>query len=78
MLRVPGFTAVALLTLALGIRAATAIFTLVQQVMLRSLAVLQPGQLWHIGDVLFCCPWNGHRQDHAVSELKRCLKVPQI
>jgi predicted permease len=42
-------------TLALGIGATTAIFTLVQQVMLRSLPVAQPAQLWRIGDSDQCC-----------------------
>ena len=42
----PGFTAVAVLTLALGIGATTAVFTLIQQVMLRSLPVARPDQLW--------------------------------
>jgi hypothetical protein len=48
----PGFTAVAVLTLALGIGATTSIFTLVQQVMLRSLPVARPDQLWRIGDAV--------------------------
>ena len=41
----PGFTLTAVLTLALGIGATTAIFTLVQQVMLQSLPVSRPDQL---------------------------------
>ena len=38
------------MTLALGIGATAAIFTLIQQVMLRSLPVAKPEQLWRIGD----------------------------
>jgi len=53
--RSPGFAVTAVLTLALGIGATTAIFTLVQQVMLRSLPVARPEQLWRIGDSDDCC-----------------------
>ena len=47
--RAPGFMATAILTLALGIGATTAIFTLVYQVMLRSIPVQHPEQLYKIG-----------------------------
>jgi putative ABC transport system permease protein len=64
----PGFTITAVLTLALGIGATTAIFTLVQQVMLQSLPVYRPDQLWRIGDRVHCCNWAGYSQDHDDDE----------
>jgi len=53
--RSPGFTAVAVITLALGIGANTAIFTLVHAVMLKSLPVVNPEQLYSLGDFQTCC-----------------------
>ena len=61
--KAPGFTATALITLALGIGATTAIFTLVHQVMLKSLPVTKPAELWRIGDKDRCCNWGGFTQD---------------
>ena len=60
--KAPGFTATALVTLALGIGATTAIFTLVHQVMLKSLPVTNPSELWKIGDKDRCCNWGGYTQ----------------
>ncbi|MGH9667895.1 MAG: ABC transporter permease, partial [Bryobacteraceae bacterium] len=44
----PGFTAVAILSLALGIGANTAIFSLIDAVMLKSLPVSHPEQLLQV------------------------------
>ena len=60
--RSPAFTATAVITLALGIGATTAIFTLVQQVMLRSLPVARPERLWRIGDSDYCCVYDRYSQ----------------
>ncbi len=48
--KAPGFTAVAVLTLALGIGGTVAIFTLIDAVMFRSLPVSDPGHLYRVGD----------------------------
>jgi putative ABC transport system permease protein len=60
--KAPGFTATVVITLALGIGATTAIFTLVHQVMLKSLPVANPDELWRIGDKIRCCNWGGYNQ----------------
>ena len=60
--KAPSFTATGLITLALGIGATTAIFTLVHQVMLKSLPVAKPSELWRIGDKVRCCNWGGYTQ----------------
>ncbi|HEY7212767.1 MAG TPA: ABC transporter permease [Bryobacteraceae bacterium] len=60
--KAPGFTTTAVITLALGIGATTAIFTLVHQVMLKSLPVTRPEELWRIGDKIRCCNWGGYTQ----------------
>ena len=59
MRRAPGFAITAVLTLALGIGATTAIFTLVYQVILRSLPVEHPEQLYKLGKSDDCCVTSG-------------------
>ena len=53
--KAPAVTTTAIVTLALGIGATTAIFTLVHQVMLKSLPVTKPEELWRIGNKVSCC-----------------------
>ncbi len=57
MRRSPGFTAVAVLSLALGIGANTAIFSLIDALMLRMLPVRDPGRLV---ELLFKAPGQDH------------------
>jgi macrolide transport system ATP-binding/permease protein len=60
LLRSPVFTIVALLTLALGIGANTAIFTLVHAVMLKQLPIADAQHLYRIGEgEYYCCEWGG-------------------
>jgi len=55
----PVFTSAAVLTLALGIGGTTAIFTLIHAVMLRSLPVSDPAQLYRVGEGDDCCVEGG-------------------
>jgi macrolide transport system ATP-binding/permease protein len=55
----PVFTLTAIVTLALGIGANTAIFTLVNAVLFRSLPIADPAQLYRIGDNDDCCVEGG-------------------
>src|ERR1700684_4615608 len=55
----PAFTTAAVLTLALGIGGTTAIFTLIDAVMLRSLPVADPERLYRIGEGDNCCVQGG-------------------
>lgn len=59
----PVFTLTAMLTLALGIGATTAIFSLIHTVMLKSLPVVDPSRLYRIGDGQDCCI-EGSPQDN--------------
>jgi hypothetical protein len=55
----PVFTLTAMLTLALGIGATTAIFSLIHSVMLKSLPVVDPSSLYRVGDGNECCVEGG-------------------
>ncbi len=59
----PVFSVTVMVTLALGIGATTAIFSLVHAVMLRSLPVVDPASLWRIGDTQECCVEGGRESD---------------
>jgi hypothetical protein len=54
------------ITLALGIGANTAIFTLVDAVMLKSLPVANPSELYRLGDNYTCCVNGGFQEDWSL------------
>jgi macrolide transport system ATP-binding/permease protein len=61
--KTPSFTLTALLTLALGIGANAAIFTLVNAVLMKNLPVTDPKTLVRLGDNDDCCVNSGAKQD---------------
>jgi macrolide transport system ATP-binding/permease protein len=63
--KAPGFTITAVITLALGIGANTAIFTLVQGILLHSLPVADPTTLYRIGDSDDCCVEGGFMDENG-------------
>ena len=61
--KAPGFTATVLLTLALGIGANSAIFSLINSILLHNLPVTDPKTLIRIGDKNDCCVNSGWDDD---------------
>jgi len=67
--KAPGFAATVILTIAMGIGANTAIFTLVHAILLRSLPVANPANLYRIGDLDDCCVNGGFINDNGDFDL---------
>jgi predicted permease len=62
----PGFTTVVVLTLAIGLGANTTVFTLVQTLILRTLPVVRPAELYRLGDGTDCCVNSGLRVNFSL------------
>src|SRR5690242_19909401 len=69
LIKTPAFAITLVLTLALGIGANTAIFSLVQAVLLQSLPVADPASLYRIGDTDNCCVNGGYQSDNGDFDL---------
>jgi predicted permease len=65
----PGFAITVVLTMALGIGANTAIFTLVHAVLMKSLPVANPKTLFRVGDLDDCCVNGGFINDNGDFDL---------
>jgi predicted permease len=63
--RTPGFTITVLLTLALGIGANSAIYTLVNAVLQKNLPVTNPATLIRLGENNDCCVGSGMRDSYS-------------
>ncbi|MBV9084794.1 MAG: ABC transporter permease, partial [Acidobacteriaceae bacterium] len=63
----PAFTLTTVLTLAIGIGATTSIFSLAYAVLLKSLAVANPDELYRLGKESRCCYWGGYSQEKEFS-----------
>src|SRR5438876_3910983 len=63
----PTFTIATVLTLGLGIGATTSIFTLVHAVLLKSLPVANPDELYRLGKESRCCYQGGYSQEKEFS-----------
>ena len=66
LVRRPAFTAIAVTTLALGIGANTAIYTLVDAVALKPLPVSKPNELYRLGDTYACCVNSGLQRSFSL------------
>ena len=62
----PGVAFTCVVTLALGIGGTTAMFTLIQQVLLEPLPVRDPGGLYRLGDDDNCCVASGLQGAHSL------------
>jgi predicted permease len=71
----PVFTATAILTLAIGIGGTTAIFSLMDAVMLRSLPVVDPASLYRIGDGSDCCVEGGPQENWGMFNFRLYQKL---
>jgi predicted permease len=67
--RSPALVITIILTLALGIGANTAIFTLVHAVLMKSLPVVDPKTLYRVGDLDDCCVNSGFENDNGDFDL---------
>ncbi len=65
----PAFAITIILTIALGIGANTAIFTLVYAVLMKSLPVVDPKTLYRVGDKDDCCVNGGFENDDGDFDL---------
>ncbi len=65
----PGFAITVVLTIALGIGANTAIFTLVHAILMKSLPVGDPKTLYRVGDLDDCCVNGGFLNDNGDFDL---------
>jgi hypothetical protein len=63
----PAFTIATVMTLALGIGATTSIFSLVHAVLLKSLPVRNPGELYRLGRESHCCYLGSFSQENEWS-----------
>lgn len=63
----PAFAITTILTLALGIGATTSIFTLAHAVLLKSLPVANPAELYRLGKEARCCYWDAYSQGNETS-----------
>ncbi len=69
LIKSPGFALTVIVTIALGIGANTAIFTLVHAVLLKSLPVVDPKTLYRVGDKDDCCVNGGFINDDGDMDL---------
>ncbi len=69
LLKSPSFSITVILTIALGIGANTAIFTLLHSVLMKSLPVVDPKTLYRVGDKDDCCVNGGFLNDDGDFDL---------